>query len=49
MLDLYPYRAAGGLWFCRIAGQTLGGTLTQRAAWAVFRRAQRDAYAEASR
>lgn len=48
MRDLFPYREASGLWFCRVAGQTLGGTLTQRSAWALYRAATRSAYAYAA-
>lgn len=44
MRDLYPYRARDGLWFCRVAGQTLGGTLTQRSAWTLYRAATRATY-----
>ncbi len=48
MRDLYPYRSPSGLWFCRVNGATLAGTLTQRAAWRVFRTAQAAVYGGAA-
>lgn len=48
MRDLYPYRARDGLWFCRVNGATLGGTLTQRSTWTLYRAAMRATYAYAA-